>query len=61
MYYVESRFFDNGKVKSRILTEEQGKALNYDNHTPQHMKACDIYIDKCDTMEQASALVKRAI
>jgi len=53
MYYVEQKYFDNGKTKSAILTESEAKARGYYDGYQIEGEKYDLYVDGFPTHEAA--------
>jgi hypothetical protein len=60
MYYVEQKYYDNGKVKARILLESEAYGLGYNKATTTYKEGvdCDLYVDPCETYKEAEQLVR---
>ncbi len=50
-YTVTTYFYDNGKVEGSIRPAEDGENSRNESH-PRY----DVYVDVCDTYEEAKAL-----
>lgn len=55
-YFVESKFYDNGKVTGRMYLESE--AYGMDKTPCKELNGYDRYIDEFSTYEEAEAFLK---
>lgn len=61
MFYVESRYYDNGEVNAVIWTQEEADMCGLDITPFKDLSGCDRYIEEFDTLEEAEAEVEEAL
>lgn len=54
-YFVESKFYDSGKVRTEILNEEEAKEKGYVGGYQIDCTAYDLYVDEFNTLSEAKA------
>lgn len=52
-WFVEQKYFDNGKMEANILTLEQAEKKGYHDEYYKENKTHDLYVDGFGTHEQA--------
>ena len=57
-YFVEQRYFDNGKTTAEILTTEQSESRGYHDGYSKELADCDLYVDGFGTLKQAEQCVQ---
>jgi len=58
MYYVEQKYYDNGKTKARILTTEEAETLRYHDGLQLELSGYDLYVDGAASYEAAQEMVR---
>jgi len=61
MYFVEQKYYDNGKTEARILLESEAHQLGYKDGYSEEKESYDLYVDTRNTYEAALQLVKETL
>lgn len=54
-YYVIQRYYDSGKVRTEIMTEDKATAKGYSAGQQEERTAYDLYVDAFKTETEAKA------